>query len=74
MSYLHLPQSKSDANTGCLELSGYILFAVLPSLSHLTVLRSPNSLSLVLLTYLVLGAASFMYHKGFHLIIRFTLL
>lgn len=70
MSYLHLPHSKSDANTGCLELSGHILFAVSPS-SHLTVLRTPNSLSLAPLTYLS-WVLPFMYHKGFHLIIRFT--
>lgn len=53
MSYLHLPWGKSNASTGCLELSGYIVLAVFAS--HLTVLRALNSVSLVLLTYFVLG-------------------
>lgn len=41
MSCLHLPQGKSDASPGCLELSGSVLFVVLPSfVSQLTVLKT----------------------------------
>ena len=73
MSCLHLPQGKSDASPGCLELSGCVLFVVLPSfVSQLTVLKTFlcfRSLSRVL--YWVLA---FMYHKVFHLIVRFNLL
>lgn len=41
MSCLHLPQGKSDASPGCLELSGYLLFCSLAIfVSQLTVLKT----------------------------------
>lgn len=57
MRYLHLPSSKSNAYTSSLFGLHTGNFAIL--VSHLTVLRSLKSLSLVSLAYLVLGA-------GFH--------
>ena len=73
MSCLHLPQGKSDASPGCLELSGYLLFCSLAIfVSQLTVLKT--FLCLRSLSRVMYWVLAFMYHEVFHLIIRFNLL
>lgn len=62
MSCLHLPQGKSDASPGCLELSGYVLLC---SLAIFVSADCAEKFCLRSLLHLMYWVLAFMYHEVF---------